>query len=593
MMWYNKTSGEHRWHDQPDANTLQLVSERLHLTDAGAERSDWPPRLHLHMASASCEHAVHRVSYPVWFGTSSSAGSSATAHYTGFDVVHSLPFLVPGTERNLAAILQEEQHASVREQFGSAAADRALVMLRAIDAQQTPPPSSEPGRWHSCASGGTLFAAQDYSEARDPNERGMYYWALGDASMLEWWKAPAGTHAFALPKNGTALFDRKLEWKETSVPARAKVWRGVLQGWSEADRHLLCDLARGFSTCGRAISLPEVHRAALRVKGYPWVVAASGTPTPAPPHLRRGGTALIRGLESTPELNGTLVRLGKLDESNGRWETFPWTPHASGAEGWHVKPCNLDMQSAHMSNFAVAPAESELEVLVVFAEPKRANELIQLLHAVWTPQTFTAWEEEVLNFGLFDVVYDHTFFSRDHPYLEDQIYSLWDELTSDEFNGSKPPLTIPETHAAMIALHSDKEKWYVMQLLKRGAWPDHLQLSAREVATVMQSTCYMEPTLRAVRRHYANVHGKYADIFNWPGGRPSRVELVERYVTTQEALKQLQLGRTSHTLPTLASASSDQPAPDDGEEELCLPPLRADGVASGVIMDHDMDEAKE
>ena len=42
------------------------------------------------------------------------------------------------------------------------------------------------------------------------------------------------------------------------------------------------------------------------------------------------------------------------------------------------------------------------------------------------------------------------------------------------------------------------------ELLKRGAWPVQAGIAAAQVLTVMQDACYMEPTLRAVRRLYSS-----------------------------------------------------------------------------------------
>ena len=66
-----------------------------------------------------------------------------------------------------------------------------------------------------------------------------------------------------------------------------------------------------------------------------------------------------------------------------------------------------------------------------------------MLEAEWTAESLVAYEEEVMNFGLFDAVFDHTFFSRDHPFLEDAIHKVWDQLTPNDFVGTRPALTIP------------------------------------------------------------------------------------------------------------------------------------------------------
>ncbi len=36
-----------------------------------------------------------------------------------------------------------------------------------------------------------------------------------------------------------------------------------------------------------------------------------------------------------------------------------------------------------------------------------------------------AWKEEVLNYGLFDVTFDHTICTRDDPLIEDRVFDLW------------------------------------------------------------------------------------------------------------------------------------------------------------------------
>ena len=90
---------------------------------------------------------------------------------------------------------------------------------------------------------------------------------------------------------------------------------------------------------------------------------------------------------------------------------MPMAPHASGAQEWKVKPENLEACSTQAyDNFAVAPADSQLEAIIVFSENKRKKELNSMLKAEWMPESFIAYEEEVLKYGMFDVVFDHTFF---------------------------------------------------------------------------------------------------------------------------------------------------------------------------------------
>ena len=66
--------------------------------------------------------------------------------------------------------------------------------------------------------------------------------------------------------------------------------------WSGGTR--LLDLGRGFSVVDRKPKLPSVQRVALRIKGYPWTVAAPGTQKPSPPPLRALGTAIIHNLSA-------------------------------------------------------------------------------------------------------------------------------------------------------------------------------------------------------------------------------------------------------------------------------------------------------
>ena len=58
VMFYNKNTGEHRWKEQSDAVTLQIISD----SKRGIEEDTW---LYRHMLSSSCEQARAYDHYPV------------------------------------------------------------------------------------------------------------------------------------------------------------------------------------------------------------------------------------------------------------------------------------------------------------------------------------------------------------------------------------------------------------------------------------------------------------------------------------------------------------------------------------------------
>ena len=138
------------------------------------------------------------------------------------DIAHSVPTTHPLDPR--------------KEKWGSAAADQALLLLR-LTAARTSPLPPEAGRdvkgWRCCASGGVLSLAE-YCSLRSEQEHG--FWEFGGHKLL-------------LPRNGTAVHGRALEWKqvEPATVRPGKTWRCVLLEWTERDRHLLVDMARGFT----------------------------------------------------------------------------------------------------------------------------------------------------------------------------------------------------------------------------------------------------------------------------------------------------------------------------------------------------------
>ena len=307
VMFYNKNTGEHRWEEQSDAVTLQIISD----SKKGIERGTW---LYRHMLSSNCEQARAYDHYPVQIDG---------RERTGITLAHSLPFTPLDFFSNgplgvdWVSVLDSLPESTRLQLVGSAAADLALVRMRELDARFDPPPSSDPS-WRRCASGDTaLFSSVDYDEARDHAGSKEYRLMLG--LEMEWWYSPplpCGTHAIGLPKNGMSLGcaldggSRKLTWKqqrELGDLSKSKTWRCLLTGWTESARHLLCDLGRGFSVVAREPPLPSVHRVALRVKGYPWVLAAPGTQPLSRPQLHAGGMAYICKLSGKASLNGTMV----------------------------------------------------------------------------------------------------------------------------------------------------------------------------------------------------------------------------------------------------------------------------------------------
>ena len=158
------------------------------------------------------------------------------------DIAHSVPTTHPLDPR--------------KEKWGSAAADQALLLLR-LTAARTSPLPPEAGRdvkgWRCCASGGVLSLAE-YCSLRSEQEHG--FWEFGGHKLL-------------LPRNGTAVHGRALEWKQEPATVRTgKTWRCVLLEWTERDCHLLVDMARGF-TVSQSKPLYVTH-GAVRIKGHPW-----------------------------------------------------------------------------------------------------------------------------------------------------------------------------------------------------------------------------------------------------------------------------------------------------------------------------------
>ena len=176
----------------------------------------------------------------------------------------------------------------------------------------------------------------------------------------------------------------------------------------------------------------------------------------------------------------------------------------------------------------------------IFGSAMREKQLQSILKAEWTVDSVVSYEEEVYNYGLFDVVFDHTFYSREHPFLRDKILEVWEKLTATDFVGTRPPLSIAETHAVILATESDVDLWYVKQLLARLktnqlTWPADMQVSPNETLALMRSSSPMEPSLWSIRQLYSSVQKLYASTYEHE--MPSIAECMNRLAVTQQKLQ--------------------------------------------------------
>ena len=138
MMWYNTKTGEHRWKEQPDAETLDDVRLVLKLR-AG-------PSNHRHMLSASCELGGGTI-YPVWLAALHPATGEPVPKGTytcGINLVHSLPFIPPRLLEDALIVKPDDPLGEIGKHFGSAAADAALLKASRCPAPvaAAPPPAN-------------------------------------------------------------------------------------------------------------------------------------------------------------------------------------------------------------------------------------------------------------------------------------------------------------------------------------------------------------------------------------------------------------------------------------------------------------------
>ena len=409
LLWYNRKTHEHRWELLAEADVVEglngVLASDMATYEFAAETKEW-----------CCVLGK-------WRHTNS--------------VAHSVPSTPPGAPKT-------------EDWYGSAAADKALAQLRAADAASAPPPAddgAQPARWRRCASGGVV-PLSEYSALRNDG----FGYAEEDGNGLR----DFGTHLLQLPRNGTAIHGRKLEWKQE--PARqaavGKTWRCLKSDWNADDVERLVDLARGFTISES--KLPAVQRGALRIKGYPWTASA------------------------------------------------------------------MDACSKY-----IGPG-SQLEGLFVFADQSRAARLAeQVLDAVWTPVSFMAWEEEVLNYGLFDIVYDHTRCSGMDPDLEHCIVMLWANQCEDDDGCTRPPLTAAETYAALLARESCCLTCSIEQMQKSGSWPHTLPITAAEARIMLAQTVQHWASMHQVRAVLSGAREDHMRYFSCLDDLPT-IELAKR-----------------------------------------------------------------
>ena len=226
LMWFNIATRKHRWEEVKSKEDL---------------------------------HTLH-----VEYHAAQLAAIDDIAHEDTVTLVHSFAHSEAGIEDS--------------DEYGSAAADNALIAMRAFTAEEsgtTPgPPPNEPGVWRCCyPDGWPLRDMKMYAAKRKPHDKCPVF----------------GTHEWGdnlSPKNGTHVDNYMLDvqdythpqWKkEVRAANNTKVWRCIVDNWTEDDRRLLHELARGLGGWGSKIGkdLPSVKRGAVRVKGYPWRTPAS------------------------------------------------------------------------------------------------------------------------------------------------------------------------------------------------------------------------------------------------------------------------------------------------------------------------------
>ena len=196
LMWYNTSTHEYKWATLSFDELQNMLQE-------------WSEVLHAEVANI--EHTIGRSSR------------------TSVEFPHSITpnDCIQGDELDTFVAAW---HSS--KQYTSALAGKALLLMRAAVAKNNPPPN-EPGIWRSCRDAArSLRSMEAYAEDRRP-------------------KTPFCNPC--CPKNGTHVgcaYGNKygsLVWKkEMHASGKVKVWRCLLVDWSEPDRRLLHELARGW-----------------------------------------------------------------------------------------------------------------------------------------------------------------------------------------------------------------------------------------------------------------------------------------------------------------------------------------------------------
>ena len=440
VMWYNAKTHQHRW----QLLTADEVESQLRA-----------------IYEADGDHCPFLYDYPLETGGDvrvlSLRISTADAMIFEWQCEagqHSVPTTMPSDPR--------------KEKWGSAAADQALLALRAVAARDNPTPAEAQAdleNWRCCARGGVV--SMHTSRPLRDSERFQDFWDFG-------------THKLLLPRNGMVVHNLTLDWKQEPEHVRpGKTWRCMLSEWTERDRRLLVDMARGFTVS--KYKPPVVTHGAVRIKGYPWDTRKR-PPARTPTRLNRTG-------ELHPAEDGT---------------------------------------------------DSELEGLFVFSSKQSVNTLQEVLPgATWTPVTMAAWEEEVQHFGLFDLAFDYTRCSRADPELDHWIEMMWARqmLPDEKGAGSRggktvnesslvfpdgqlfaSPLSATETHAVLLASNPNGQLMYnIERINESGAWPASIPFSAAEALRMLQLEVEHWGSFFQVRDALGRVRADYDKYFGHHG----------------------------------------------------------------------------
>lgn len=248
IMWYNVRTHEYKWAALAPEELKQMVSR--HRSKLLQEVSNIEHKLSVASKSERDLREKYKKVLGMWDGDP-----------TAVEIVHSLMSLHDG----YSLIEFPTSYAIETGTHSAALADQALLQMRADTAEDYGSPPNEPGVWRSCIpTARPLRDMWTYAKHREPKS------PLCDGRS---------------PKNGTHVdccymnYDDIVQpvWKrEMGVSGKCKMWRCTLEDWTEHDRLVLHELARGWGGWGSKVHepLPWTKRGAVRIKGFPWSTLA-------------------------------------------------------------------------------------------------------------------------------------------------------------------------------------------------------------------------------------------------------------------------------------------------------------------------------